>query len=596
MTGENELNRSHGSRLSLRGFFHSSSTSLSKEDNESNDKSQPNAELPSVPSHRLFLKQRDSRGGSISPQSSQSSLSSLMRKARKGENTNSIRQKNDSPDTQNNYGDHYSPSIDESNQHDYSNESLIISELINSSINDSVKKEQASSPQKHNAIPATRKNDKNDKNDKNEKHNKHEKNKKHEKHKNHDKHGSHLSLKRFLKKFKHNDEPAEKNKSKHSIFPHSYNGSSEIVQKYGPIGKFLGSGATGSVSLVTDKYDVNKIYAIKKFRPRFKTESESNYKSKVKNEFEVGFKLRHENIIFTKELIKEHPKILSEPEYYIIMEYCPFDFFNLVMSGLMTNNEKFCYFKQIINGVAHLHSHGLAHRDLKLDNCVVNAHGILKLIDFGSSVYFKKQKVSPEPTDDDIDSTYRLVRARGVVGSDPYLSPEVLEPSNFGYDPRAADVWSIAIIFCCMVLRRFPWKIPKLSDPSYKSFLGYSSEVKNSDSDLSAEIQDMKLKDKNDSAESTTDLLKGSRKLLRLLPSESHDLILKMLILDPTKRYLMEDVTSHEFYFSINVCRQGSLETTEEKHHVHHLITEEELKELQMKKEREKKLKEAGLA
>ena len=68
------------------------------------------------------------------------------------------------------------------------------------------------------------------------------------------------------------------------------------------------------------------------------------------------------------------------------------------------------------------------------------------------------------------------VLATGIVGSDPYLAPEVLScgarkqladghrvylsPAESGYDPRKTDVWSVAIIFMCMILRRFPWKIP----------------------------------------------------------------------------------------------------------------------------------------
>jgi serine/threonine protein kinase len=39
------------------------------------------------------------------------------------------------------------------------------------------------------------------------------------------------------------------------------------------------------------------------------------------------------------------------------------------------------------------------------------------------------------------------------------------------YDPQPTDVWSLAIIFCCMTLRRFPWKAPRVSDNSYKLFV-----------------------------------------------------------------------------------------------------------------------------
>lgn len=38
------------------------------------------------------------------------------------------------------------------------------------------------------------------------------------------------------------------------------------------------------------------------------------------------------------------------------------------------------------------------------------------------------------------------------------------------YDAQAVDIWSLAIIFCCMSLRRFPWKVPKMTDNSFKLF------------------------------------------------------------------------------------------------------------------------------
>lgn len=39
------------------------------------------------------------------------------------------------------------------------------------------------------------------------------------------------------------------------------------------------------------------------------------------------------------------------------------------------------------------------------------------------------------------------------------------------YDPQPADIWSLAIIFACMTLRRFPWKAPRITDNSYKLFI-----------------------------------------------------------------------------------------------------------------------------
>ncbi|KAM9886895.1 hypothetical protein OXX69_013548, partial [Metschnikowia pulcherrima] len=216
-----------------------------------------------------------------------------------------------------------------------------------------------------------------------------------------------------------------------------------------------------------------RIYALKKFRSKLKHENEQDYIRKVRNEFLVGEHLSQQNLINTIELYHEKSDGTSTPEYFIVMEYCPYDFFNLVMSGLMKYDEICCYFRQIVNGVQHLHQSGIAHRDLKLDNCVVNQDGILKLIDFGSAFQFKKSldDVDAGVNDVMLDSTHKLMYAKGIVGSDPYLAPEVFEPTiEDGYDARLADVWSIAIIFCCMVLKRFPWKLPKAADPSYRAF------------------------------------------------------------------------------------------------------------------------------
>lgn len=494
------------------------------------------------------------------------------------------------------------------------------------------------------------------------------------------------TLKRFLGKLKE-----DKEKVAHQSF---FKATLALEKKYKDSNKLLGSGATGSVILVHSKTDESQVYAVKKFRPKQKSESERDYKVKVKNEFKIASVFDHANLIKTYELVTE-TSLTHDPEYYIVMDYCPYDFFNLVMSGLITIHETECYFKQIIAGVFFLHDHGLAHRDLKLDNCVVTDQGILKLIDFGSAVQFRKPRMPGlDYGADNLDEDHRLQRARGIVGSDPYLSPEVFEPSNFGYDPRLVDVWSIAIIYCCLVIRRFPWKIPKWSDPSYSSFASAEPpHDKGSESDATvptiksgvatpvelkhAQLPELdqvipklsiaddpelpesskqspqqstppeaksmqpsdstttekqnavdspsevlngksEVKDKSESVSSTPEIklpeesrteteghasrphkvghrrkLTGREKLLRLLPRNSRSLIDKMLAINPEDRYTMDQVIVHPYVKEILECQEiilpsGQKSIIKLENHVHHLVTEEQLKQIELEKARQK--------
>lgn len=317
----------------------------------------------------------------------------------------------------------------------------------------------------------------------------------------------------------------------------------ELIDKYGMPGKQLGEGASGSVSVV-ERTDGKK-FAVKMFRVRESASqhSQASYSKKVTSEFCVGSTLHQQNIIETLDMLQEGKTFL------VVMEFAPFDFFTLVMSDLMTQHEIECYFKQICNGVAYLHKMGLAHRDLKLDNCVVNDKGILKLIDFGSAVVFKY------PFEHDV------VPARGIVGSDPYLAPELLTEST--YDPRPADVWSIAIMYYCMVLRRFPWKAPRQNYSSFKMFC--------------------------ELPEHEEDTTRGPYKILKLLPQASRKLIGSMLELDPKKRILMNVVLQDKWLQDIEICEvdsHGAL-IKPPKTHEHHLITEDELNDLNKRREKE---------
>ncbi|KAK4057948.1 serine/threonine protein kinase [Microbotryomycetes sp. JL221] len=229
-----------------------------------------------------------------------------------------------------------------------------------------------------------------------------------------------------------------------------------LQKKYGKWGKVLGSGAGGTVRLIKRSRD-STVYAVKEFRARRSGESEKEYVKKVTAEFCIGSTLHHPNIIETVDIISDNG------HYYEVMQYGEYDLFSIVMSGRMSRPEIYCVFKQIVSGVDYLHQMGLAHRDLKLDNCVMTTDNCVKIIDFGTAVVFHYPGQKP-------------CKASGIVGSDPYLAPEVLSKKE--YDPRLTDVWSVAIIFMCMILRRFPWKLPDpKNDASYRLYVQSHPEL-----------------------------------------------------------------------------------------------------------------------
>ena len=214
-------------------------------------------------------------------------------------------------------------------------------------------------------------------------------------------HGSMSELKRFFGIGGHHKDKAKRSQSPSSLSKKTANSTGTrtpphqlpaanvpfaddhgLETKYGKFGKVLGSGAGGSVRLIKRSVD-GVTFAVKQFRDRHAFESEREYSKKVTAEFCIGSTLHHGNVIETLDIVHERG------HWYEIMEYAPYDLFAIVMTGKMSKEEVACSFLQIVSGVTYLHSMGLAHRDLKLDNVVVNEHGIMKLIDFGSAIVFR---------------------------------------------------------------------------------------------------------------------------------------------------------------------------------------------------------------
>ncbi|KAJ1970168.1 serine/threonine protein kinase [Dispira parvispora] len=324
----------------------------------------------------------------------------------------------------------------------------------------------------------------------------------------------------------------------------TYHGGATGLSAYGKAAKVIGQGTGGTVRLLEDFHPLSegppaggksssdnqvgglsqsgssspphKAYAVKQFRPRNPREPEREYYKKITSEYCIGSSVQHDNIVETLDIIFEDGHV------YEIMEYCPYDLFNIVASGQMSLEECACCFAQLVRGVSYLHSLGIAHRDLKLENCMVTAEGILKVIDFGCAIVFKTP----------FESEAHLVT--GYTGSDPYIAPELHLSSP--YDPRASDIWSLGIMLFSIVMAKFPWRAAR------RDVVDYAAYAHNHNRRTSKAITSFPIK-------------------------EAHPILAAMLHPDVKKRATIEDILNDEWFKSIPVCKPNA-PCASHKHHL----------------------------
>ncbi|KAJ1798855.1 serine/threonine protein kinase [Coemansia sp. RSA 2399] len=256
----------------------------------------------------------------------------------------------------------------------------------------------------------------------------------------------------------------------------------------------------------------HKLFAVKEFRKKRADETPRSYMKKVTSEFCIGSSVHQENVIETLDLIFEGDRV------YEIMEFCPHDLFAFVVKGSMDLDETFCWFKQICRGVQYLHKIGIAHRDLKLENCLLTDRGVVKIIDFGCATVYKTP-FQKEPS-----------KVVGFCGSDPYIAPEVVQSHRqVPYYAQVADIWSVGIMYMCMTLLKFPWRIADTeADRNYGSYI--------------------------------RDWPRGRDKLFAQLPKlrlDGQDVIQGMMYPEVKGRFTMDQVMESEWMKEIDFCHTG---------------------------------------
>lgn len=220
------------------------------------------------------------------------------------------------------------------------------------------------------------------------------------------------------------------------------------ISNYGKKMELLGTGVSGKVELYYKKSS-DKLFAIKTFNSRESYESKEEYRNRCAKEFDIIHNLPdpHINILRTFKFISG----ISVNQ--IVFEYVPYNFVKVVQSAKPHPEEILCFFRQTCEGIQFLHQNYIAHRDLKMENLMMDEAGVIKIIDFGSAFYFSPEKLY----------------ASGLSGTEALTSPESFK--KLKYDSEANDVWSLGILFYSMLNLRFPWKKAVESDPDFKEFL-----------------------------------------------------------------------------------------------------------------------------
>jgi len=189
----------------------------------------------------------------------------------------------------------------------------------------------------------------------------------------------------------------------------------------------------------TEKQYAMKVFPFSHGKPSARYENECRFSM-----------ISHPNVVSMVSHNEEEEATLQEKTIkisYILMEYAPHgDFFDFVMGSEREWSDKLVrtYFHQLIEGVEHLHSLGIAHLDLKLENLLVGEDHSLKIADFDLAHFLKDARVKTK-------------------GTKHYRSPELLEQRCD--DPQAADVYSAGIILFVM---KCGGVLPHLEDQLYK--------------------------------------------------------------------------------------------------------------------------------
>ncbi|KAK6454348.1 kinase-like domain-containing protein [Scheffersomyces xylosifermentans] len=288
----------------------------------------------------------------------------------------------------------------------------------------------------------------------------------------------------------------------------------------------VGEGISGSVELFRSKATPTFRYAVKTYHSKEKYETKDEYVKRVLGEYNILKQLHHSNLIqaykYEVSLSGEVRTYLQagSPNLFQLLKHAPHD--KSTWTGML------CLWKQVCEGIRYLHGLNICHRDLKLENLIVDlGKQQVKIIDFATAMVIHDNE-----------------EAIGLVGSDSYIAPETIE--KIRYDGKEADIWSLGIILYYLLNLRFAWKSARHSDKKYIAF-----------KDIPPRSQEwIELMQLPPAVYTDEGYERGKAAVLRYLPDESFSLAGKIFEVDPTKRANIDTFYNNKWFQSIKHCTE----------------------------------------
>ena len=295
-----------------------------------------------------------------------------------------------------------------------------------------------------------------------------------------------------------------------------------LPTRYKP-GEIIGIGAYGIIISAVDLENNNQIVAIKKL----KRIADIIDLKRIAREILIMKYCQHENIIPLLDVVvhlNKDKNMNKIADVYLVMEKMDSDLQKIIASKQELSDEHYQFILyQMLRALYFLHSANIIHRDFKPSNVLINEDCTVKLCDFGMSRGIKEENA--------LLTEYVVTRY--------YRAPEVMLSSH--HYTKKIDVWSVGCAFAELLSKKFLFpgdnyiaQIKLIID-----VLG-TQDVKDLDFISNSSAKSFVMQFQNIPKKNFSEILKCENPL-------AVDLVEKMLVFNPEKRYSIEECLNHPY-------------------------------------------------